>query len=168
MRPAAAARLKTLAALESARATIDLRLRPGDERRQTVDAGVIGGHGLGLRLRLRLKLRLWAMIALAGVFAGRMLVAWLIGLAVALVVARIIVARIIVARHEGLRLRRHEAWLLAEIRKVFAFIIAVFRGHFIFGARLRLVLAELFLGGGNQPEIVLGMLIVILRGHRIA
>src|ERR1700687_1755206 len=92
-----------------------------------------------------------------------MLVARLVGLALAL-----LVARIVVARHEWLRLRRNEAGLLAEIRKALAVVVGVLRGHFILGARLRLVLAELFLGGGDQAEIMLGMLIVILGGDRIA
>src|SRR5260370_765478 len=34
--------------------------------------------------------------------------------------------------------------------------------------RLRLVLTELFLGGGDQAEIMFGMLVVILGGYRIA
>ena len=92
-----------------------------------------------------------------------MLLARLVGLALALVVALIVVAR-----HEWLRLRRDEAGLLPEIRKAFALVVAVLRGHFIFGARLRLVLAELFLGSGDQAEIMLGMLVVILGGYRIA
>src|ERR1700737_1427751 len=96
-------------------------------------------------------------------FARRMLVARLVGLALALVVARIVVAR-----HEWLRLRRNEAGLLPEIRKALAVVVGILRGHFILGARLRLVLAELFLGGGDQAEIMLGMLIVILGGYRIA
>ncbi len=92
------------------------------------------------------------------------LLARLIGLALALMFAR----RRIVARHEGLRLRRHEAGLLAEIREALALVVAVLRRHFVFGARLRLVLPELFLGRGDQAEIMLGMLIVILGGDRIA
>src|SRR5260370_18426325 len=92
-----------------------------------------------------------------------MLVARLVGLALALVVALIVVAR-----HERLRLHRDEAGLLPEIRKALALVVAVLRRHFILGARLRLVLTELFLGGGDQAEIMLGMLIVILGGYRIA
>src|ERR1700731_5181024 len=92
-----------------------------------------------------------------------MLLAWLVGLALALVVALIVVAR-----HERLRLRRDEAGFLPEIRKAFALVVAVLRGHFIFGARLRLVLTELFLGSGDQTEIMLGMLVVIFGGYRIS
>ena len=142
-------------------AAVDLRLRSGDERRQTVDADIIGDHRL--RLGLRLKLRLRAMLAMAVVLAGRMLVARLVGLSIALVVARIVVAR-----HERLLLHRDKAGLLPEIRKALAVVVAVLRGHFILGARLRLVLTELFLGGGDQAEIMLGMLIIILGGDRVA
>src|ERR1700731_1034986 len=92
-----------------------------------------------------------------------MLLAWLVGLALALVVALIVVAR-----HERLLLGRDEAGLLPEIRKAFALVVAVLRRHFVLGARLRLILTELFLGSGDQAEIMLGMLVVILGGHRIA
>ena len=160
MRPAAArAGSARVAALEAAGAAADLRLRSGDERRQAVDADVVRNHRLRLWLRLRLKLRLRTMLARCAL----MLVARLVGLAVALVIARIVVAR-----HERLRLHRHEAGLLSEMRKALALVVAVLRGHFIVGARLRLVLAELLLGGGDQAEIMLGMLIVVLGGDRIA
>src|SRR5258707_8350509 len=72
VRPAAATR-ETLSAFEAARTAIDLRLRSGDERRQAIDADAIGNH------RLRLKLRLRTMLAIAAVFAGRMLLARLVG-----------------------------------------------------------------------------------------
>ncbi len=162
MGPAPAPR-KTLAAtaLELPWAAIDLRLRPGDEGRQAIDADVIRDDRL--RLWLRLKLRLRTMFAMAGVFAGLMLVARLIGLPLALVVALIVVAR-----HERLLLHRHEAGLLAEMRKIFALVVTVLRGRFSLGARLWLVLTELILGGGDQAEIMFGMLIVILGGYRIA
>ena len=78
------------------------------------------------------------------------------------------VALIVVARHERLRLRRDEAGFLPEIRKAFAFVVAVFRRHLILGARLRLVLTELLLGSGDQAEVMFGMLVVILGGYRIA
>jgi hypothetical protein len=128
-------------ALETARGAIDLRLRSGDEGRQAIDADIIRDHRL--RLGLRLKLRLRTMLAMSGVFA--VLVARLVGLPLALMVALIVVAR-----HERLWLHRGEAGLLPEIRKAFALVVAIFRGHFILGARLRLVLAELLLGGRDQ------------------
>src|SRR5256885_2095681 len=94
---------KTLAAtaLETAPAAIDLRLRSGDEGRQAIDTDIVRDYRLRLwlRLRLRLKLRLRTMLAMAGVFAGLMLVARLVGLALALIV----VALIVVARRERLR-----------------------------------------------------------------
>src|SRR6266849_1698857 len=152
---------KTFAAtaLEIARAAIDLRLRPGDEGWQAIDADIIRDD----RLWLRLKLRLRTMFAMTGVLAGLMMVARLVGLPLALVVALIVVAR-----HERLRLHRHEAGLLPEIREAVALVVAFLRGPFILGARLRLVLAELFLRGGDQAEIVFGMLVVIFGGYRIA
>src|ERR1700688_610706 len=146
-----------LAAVESAGAAADLRLRSGDERRQPVDAGIIRNHRLRLRLGLRLELRLRAVLA------RLVLVARLIGLALALVIARIVVAR-----HERLLLHRDEAGLLAEMRKALALVLAILGGHLVFGTRLRLVLAELFLGGGDQAEIMLGVLIIVLGGDRIA
>src|SRR5258706_409773 len=125
-------------ALETARAAIDLRLRSGDERRQAIDTDTVGNHRLWLRLRLKRRLR--TMFARATVVAGRMLLARLVGLGL---------AWIVVARHERLRLRRNEAGLLPEIRKAFALVVAVLRGHLVLGARLWLVLTEMLLGGGD-------------------
>ena len=69
----------------------------------------------------------------------------------------------------GLLLHRNEARLLAEIREALAVIVEIVRRrHVVDVARLRLVLAELLLRGGNQAEIVLGMLVIVLGGHRIA
>ena len=90
------------------------------------------------------------MVAIAVVFAG-LLLARLVGLALALVVAR----------HERLRLRRNEAGLLAEMRKILSFILAILRRHLVFGAGLRLVLAELLLRRCDQAEIVFGVLVVV-------
>jgi hypothetical protein len=52
---------------EFAWTAIDLRLRPGDEGRQAIDADIIRDDRL--RLGLRLKLRLGTMFTMAGVFA---------------------------------------------------------------------------------------------------
>src|SRR5258707_14727324 len=84
---------KTLAttALELARAAIDLRLRPGDEGRQAIDADIIRGDRLWLRLRLKLRLR--PIFAMAGVLAGLLLVARVVGLPLALGGALIVLAR---------------------------------------------------------------------------
>jgi hypothetical protein len=103
-------------------------------------------------------LRLRTVLALAMVFARL-----LVGLAIAALLARIVVADV------GLRLLRRETRLLAEMREALALVLAFFlRRHFIVGARLRLVLPELLLGGCDQPEIVLGVLVVILGRDRIA
>jgi len=161
VRPAAAARRKALASigLETSRA-IHLGLRPGDERRQPIDAVADGNHRL--RLRLRLKLRLRPMLALI-VFAGLLILfARLVGLRIPWLFP------LWIARHERLLLDRDKARFGAEIRKTLAVVVAVLRGHFIVGTWLRLVLAELFLGGRDQPEIMLGVLIVILRRHGVA
>src|SRR5450432_3615647 len=71
VRPAAAAREAfAWAALETGRATIDLRLRSGDEGRQAIDADIVRNHRLRLWLGLRLKLR-----TLLAMFARHVLVA---------------------------------------------------------------------------------------------
>jgi uncharacterized membrane protein len=97
----------TTAALEITLPAADLRLRSGNERRQTVNAATIRNHRL--RLVLRLKLRLSAMLAMVIAIARLMLVALLIRLSIALMVARIIVTLLI-----GLLLHRNEAGLLPE------------------------------------------------------
>src|SRR6185437_13716676 len=96
------------------------------------------------------------------VFARLVLVA-LVGLPLPLNVALMVLAR-----HEGLRLCRDKTRLLSEVREILAVVVTVLGRHLTLAARLRLVLTELLLGGGNQAEIVLGVLIVVLRGHRVA
>src|SRR5205814_3030572 len=137
----------------------DLRLRAGDERGQAVDPATVRDHRLRLRL-LRLVLRLWTMLAVA-VFP-RLLVA-LIGLPLALMIARAVVA------HIGLLLHRHEARLLAKTRKIVAFVLTLLGDHFTVAARrlLRLVLTELPQRGRERAQIVLGVLILVTGGHRI-
>ena len=113
MRPAPASReslAATTTALEITLPAADLRLRSGNERRQTINAAMFRNQGL--RLVLRLKLRLTAMLAMviAIAFARLMLFALLIRLLVALMVARIVVALLVV-----LWLRRDKAGLLAEV-----------------------------------------------------
>jgi hypothetical protein len=102
--------------------------------------GIIRDDGLGLRLRLILGLR--AMLAMP-MLAWLMLLA-LIGLAFALMVARIVIAL-----HERLLLHRDEAGLLPEMGEALALVFPVLRAHLVVGTRLRLILAELFLGGGD-------------------
>ena len=146
MRPAPAPRkaVALAAGFIAARAAVDLRLRSGDERRQAIDAAGVCDHRLGLRLRLILRLR--AVFAVALLFARRLLA--LIGLTVTLLIARAVVA------HIGLRLHGHEAGLLAEAGEILAVVLAVL-ARAVVQARLlllllRLVLAELFLGGGER------------------
>jgi hypothetical protein len=74
----------------------------------------------------------------------------------------------VVARREWLRLRRNETGLLTEIGKILAFVVTILRGYFSLGARLRLVLTKLFLGRGDEAEVMLGVLIVVLGCDRIA
>src|SRR5689334_1295545 len=162
MRPATTARetfAATAALFIPAGAAIHLRLRAGDEGGQAIDAAIVGNHRLRLGLRLILRLR----TVLAFAMFARLLVA-LIGLAVAALFARIVVADI------GLRLLRDEARLLAEMREALALVIAIFhrRLHFGVGAGLRLILPELLLRGGDQAEIVFGVLVVVLGSDRVA
>src|ERR1700737_77747 len=101
-----------------------------------------------------------ALVILAGLMI--LLLARLVGLRFPRLIS------LLIARRKWLRLHRNKARLGAEIRKAFALVVAVIRGHFLFVAGLRLVLAKLFLSSRNQPEIMLGMLVIILRCHRIS
>lgn len=165
MWPTATPRITLTAAatttFEAARAAVELRLRPGDEGGQPVDAaGIDSGHWLRLVLRLWLILRLRTMLALT--VLTRLLLIALIGLALTLLIT-------LTLAHIGLllRLRRDKARLLAEIRKVLSILVAVVADD-VFAARLLLVLAELLLRGRNQSEVVLGVLIVVFGSDRIA
>ena len=80
---------------------------------------------------------------------------------------RLAFALVVVARYEGLLLHRDEAGLLPETGKAVV-VLAFFRSHFIVGPRLRLVLTELLLRGGDQAKVMLGVLIIILGGYRVA
>jgi len=176
MRTAAPARITlattTVAAFEPPRRTIGLRLRAGDEGRQAIDITGVGDDRLRLvrRLRLLMILRLRTMIAFA--MLARLLLIALIGL---LIVARLVVALVVIAlavavAHERLLRRlRNEARLLAERREVLAVVLAIVAAGAdgLVTARL-LALAELFLGRGDQAEIVLGMLVVVFGGDRVA
>ena len=111
-------------------------------------------------LRLRAMIAITVMFARL-MFARLMLFAWLIGLPLAL---------LLLALNKGLLLLRHEAGFLAEIRVALAVVLAVVVGYFIVRAwlLLRLILPELLLGCGDQPEVMFGMLIVVLGRNRIA
>jgi hypothetical protein len=125
-----------------------LRRAASDEGRQLVD--VAGSITRWSRLRLPRILR-WRL-------------AWLIGLRL----ARWIGLRL--ARHVGLRLIRPIAGLAAHGRHAVAVIVL----EGIIAARIalrpveRLILAILFLSGGNHPEVVFGMLVIIFCRDRVA
>lgn len=146
----AAAMLEAFAALCALLATFvagsaGLRLPAGDERRQAVDVAVIGLH-----------LRLWLLLLRT-------------------ILAELRLARVgLLARRIGLLLRlRREAGLGAECGELSLVLFARIVTDIAVGAGLllillRLVLPELLLRGGNDPEIMLGVLIVVLCGDRIA
>ena len=135
------------------RSLIVLRLRrvaAGDEGRQPIDVARAFRCIRGPRARL-LRLRL--------------LVLWI---------------RLRVARDVGLRLARAErlvarthprlAVVVAVLERIIARVAGVVvRPDVSIGPiALRVALAELLLRGGNQAEIMFGMLIVVLCGNRIA
>ena len=132
--------MRTIAALPVLRGLM-LRLAASDERRQPIDVAFVVGRMLLSRLKV---LRL-----------------------VILLLVVVLLARII-----RLRLARCER-LAAEVRLfVVAVVETVVGGAAHLAGLLLLViglaLAELFLRGGDQTEIVLGMLIIIFRGDRIS
>ncbi|MET4765797.1 hypothetical protein ABH975_007777 [Bradyrhizobium ottawaense] len=158
--------------LAAIRAAVHLRLRAGDEGGQAIDAAGVGDDGLRLILRLRLGLilRLRAMVALA--VLARLLLIALIGLVFALLMVTLVMIALAVAvAREGLLLLRlrDEARLLAEIREILAVVVAVVAvaADRLVAARL-LILAELFLGRGDQTEIMLGVLVVVLGCNGVA
>jgi hypothetical protein len=74
-----------------------------------------------------------------------------------------------VARHIGLRLALTVRLLaLAAEIALFVAVLAVPFARLLLGAIIRVRLPELLLRGGDQAEIVLGMLIIVLRADRIA
>ena len=163
-----------VATLEAARGGAGLRLRAGDEGRQAIDIAGIGDDRLRLVLRLWLLmiLRLRTMVAFA--MLARLLLIALIGLLiVALLIITLVIALSVAVAHEGLllllRWLRNEARLLAERREILTVVLAVIAAGAdgLVAARL-LVLAELFLGGRDQAEIVLGVLVVVFSGDRVA
>jgi len=119
-----------------------------DERRQAVDVLVIARrHGLRPRLEmLRLLLRLLLRLRL-----------------------------LLFARIKRLRLTWCERFAAAHGLFRFTLVVAVIgkiAPHFARLLRLllvvRLILSKLLLSGSNQPEIMLGVLVIVLRGYRIA
>jgi hypothetical protein len=157
--------LRPFTAFERARAAIDLRLRPGNEGGQAIDAAGVCNDRLGLWLRLVLWLRAMFAFTLAlAVFARLLLFAlkWLSFALAAFAQAAFTDVR--------LRLHRDETGLLPEVRKTVTLVVAVITADHIVGAglQLRLVLAELLLGRRDQAEVMLGVLVVVLGGNGVA
>lgn len=135
-----------------------LRLTAGNKRRQPFDVSVAFRH---LRLRARLKVLRLVL---------RLLLRWLMRL----IVLRLVMLRLMVLRLalvERLHLRRIG---LAHLRLIIAVIVAII-GHIAAHSTARLlllkiglVLAKLFLRGGDQTKIMFGVLIIIFRGNRIS
>jgi hypothetical protein len=176
MRPAASPRetfaSAAIASFEAARSAVRLRrLRAGDEGRQAVDIAGVGDDRLRLVRRLRLLiLRLRTMVAFA--VLARLLVAniGLLVIVALLIVAIVIALAVTLIGLLLLRRLRNEARLLAEILEILAVVLAVVTAAGADGlvaARL-LVLAELFLRRRDQAEIMLGVLVVVFGGDRVA
>jgi len=101
---------------------------------------------------------------------ARLIAIALIRLAVARLLALAAVAITITQEWLLRLLHRNEARLLAEAREALAVVLAVVDHHVVGVARLllRLILPELLLGRCDQPEIMLGVLIIVLGRHRVA
>jgi hypothetical protein len=87
---------------------------------------------------------------------------------------RLMRKRLRIARQIGLRIARAEGrFAAADARLLAAILVVAVLERFVVGIvvgtlELRAVDPELFLRGGDQAEIVLGVLIIILRCNRIA
>src|SRR5580700_1811567 len=127
-----------------------LRLAAGDEGRQPFDVFVIGRlevllPGLIVRLLLRILLRLLRLLVLL----RRLLLALIVGL---------------LLRRERLAANRRLV-IVAVVKRVVRVIAALLRLLLIEG---RLGLPEVFLRGGDQAEIMFGVLVVVFGRNRIA
>jgi hypothetical protein len=140
-----------------------LRLAAGDEGRQPFDVFVVGRlevllPGLVMRLLLRLRILLRLLVRL-------LVVLWLRLLRL-LVLLRLLLALII-----GLLLRRERLAahgrlvIIAVVKRVVGVIAALLRLLLI---ERRLGLPKVFLRGGDQAEIMLGVLVVVFCRDRIA
>jgi len=143
-----------------------LRLTAGDERRQPFDVALgFRRHLLRARLEL-LRLRL-VLLRLIGLRLIMLLV--VLRLIMLLVMLRLIMLWL--ARIERLGLARRER--LAGHGRLVAIVIVAVVGivtHAPAGLLLRewLALTKLFLRGGDQAEIMFGVLIIIFGGDRIS
>jgi hypothetical protein len=123
-----------------------LRLAAGDEGGQALDIAVVGGNGL-LPLLIVLRLRLLLL--------------------------RLILLRLVLLLARIKRLRLGREGLAAHRRLIaLAIVVIVVRGIAARVAALLLViglrLAKLLLRGSDQAEIMLGVLIIIFGGDRVA
>jgi hypothetical protein len=140
-----------------------LRLAAGDEGRQPFDVFVIGRlkalvPGLVVLLRwLRLLMRLLVLLRLLVVLR--------------LLMVRLLVLLRLLARIVGLLLRRERLAadrrlvIVAVVKRVVGVVAALLRLLLIEG---RLGLPQVFLRGGYQAEIMLGVLVVVFGRYRIA
>jgi hypothetical protein len=157
-----------------------LRLAAGDERRQPLDIAVVLRRHVQRPLLIVLRLRLLLRLMLRRVLLRLMMLLIVLRLMMLLIVLRLIVLLIVLrlmvlllARIELLWFARRE-WF-AHLRLVVAVVIAVVVGRIVARAaagrrllEIRLILAKLFLRGGDQAEIMFGVLIIILGGDRIS
>jgi len=137
-----------------------LRLAAGDEGRQPFDVFVIGRLEMLLPgLILRLLMRLLVLL--------RLLVVLRLLMVLRLVLLRLLLLALIV----GLLLRRERLAaygrlvVVAVVKRVVGVIAALLRLLLIEG---RLSLPQMLLRGGDQAEIMLGVLVVVFGGDRIA
>ena len=163
--------IRTLSVLRGLR-----RLPAGDERRQPLDIAIVIRRDM---LRPRLELRLWLMLrrlVLLRLVVLRLILRLILRLVVLRLIIMLIMLRLIMllfARIDSLRLARRE-WLAGQARLIIVTVVITVIGRIIAraAARLllgkRLTLAKLFLRGGDQAEIMLGVLIIIFRGDRIS
>ena len=138
-----------------------LRLTAGDERGQAVDVVTLIFRSRMLRPRLEMRLLMLLLLL------------WLIVRLIVLLILLLIVLLIVMLLTRMIRLRlawgerlAAEVWLLA-----IAVVVALIGPAHLAGLLLLVIgltLAELLLRRGDDAEIVLGMLVVILRRDRIA
>ena len=148
-----------------------LRLTAGDERRQPFDVALgFRRHLLRARLELlRLRLMLLRLVLLRLIGLRLIMLLVVLRLIMLLVMLRLIMLWL--ARIERLGLARRER--LAGHGRLVAIVIVAVVGivtHAPAGLLLRewLALTKLFLRGGDQAEIMFGVLIIIFGGDRIS
>src|SRR5437764_7184175 len=106
------------------------------------------------------------MVALA--LLARLLIVALVGRIVARLMITLVMIALAVAHERRLLRLRNEARLLAEVGEILTVVLAVVAAADGLVAAGLLVLAELLLGCRDQAEIVLGVLVVVLGGDRVA